>query len=633
MAGAQVLPQAAGLRPPGSRLVRLLQRLGEFAQDGEEARVQHVEREAGAAHVVRHPVDEGLLGELVEHAVGVALPLEPPGGAHQPGIELGGQATLRVRAAQVALVVAGDDREVQGLGRVVLGVIEHRGGERVGGLLAAVAALRAGVPGAQEAVAELPARRQPQVPVGERHVAVRRPHRVQAQSARAGPKAPLARGVAHQPVLHVQVDGVDRRLPERVEHRVGAGEAAAALGGVAVCAHAGGVQPYRLVGAAHHHLQVAELLVLEGLPDLGAGAHQVAVAIAELVGQRHDAPGHQHRAVGHLHHGAGRPFQVQPWKAEHLPAEVEDEIGRAHPLPRVVAGPVGAPLQDGRLASRRQGVAGAIDAGVLQPQVRLHRQPLGDLDVGRHARQLDDLALLDHAGGVLVDFLQHRRLPRLQVRPRRHLLGDHLRRLPGVVVEAGRAPVRRIGARVVHLGHAHGDADQADVAPPALCRAHPPRAIGAQGGPRAVAGFGVEMDEQPGAGVARVVVLAAVVVGQHRDRIAPGLQDRGHVVGVVGLPARVAARRSPAQIGTVDVEDVAVLGGDRQAGAARRRRQPEAAAGHQEAVERVALVAVPDEAPAPVAGVAAAVGDRVSGHRCLPRGAAPGRPSANGARV
>ena len=471
------------------------------------------------------------------------------------------------------------------------------------------------------------------MPVGERHVAVRRPHRVQAQGARAGPEAALTSGVADQPVLHVQVDGVDGRLPDRVEHRVGAGEAAGAFGGVAVGAHAGRVQPDRFVGAAHHHLQVAELLVLEGLPDLRAGAHQVAVAVADLVGQRHDAPGHQHRAVGHLDDGAGRPFQVQPRKAEHLPAEVEDKVRRAHPLPRVVAGPVGAALQHGRLASRCQGIAGPVDAGVLQPQVRLHGQPLRNLHVSRHARQLDDLALLDHASRVLVDLLQHRRLPRLQVRPGRHLLGDHGRRLPGVVVEAGRVPVGRVDPSVVHLGHAEGDADQPHVSPPALRRPDPPRAVGADDGARAVGVLGVELNEQPGAGVTRVVVLAAVVVGQHGDRVASGPQGRSHVVGVVGLPARVAAGRSAAQIGAVDVEQVAVLGGDREPGAAGLGLQPEAAARHQEAVERVALVAVPDEAPGPVSGVAATFGDRVRGHRALPRGAAPGRPSASGARV
>ena len=161
-----------------------------------------------------------------------------------------------------------------------------------------------------------------------------------------------------------------------------------------------------------------------------------------------------------------------------------------------------------------------------------------------------------------------------------------------------------------------------DIAPPGLGRLQPPGSVGAddvgvaigrdhlelhpESGPLAD-GVSVAAQTSPSPngqrvemGPTRALLRSAlqggsVVVSAYGNRVAAGQQMRGHVVSVVALAPWIAAGGPAAKVDAVDVEQVAVGGGDVELRRRGRAVELERAARVEVAVIGLGLSPQPDE--------------------------------------
>ena len=457
---------------------------------------------------------------------------------------------------------------------------------------------------AEEAVGELAAGDEAEVPVGDGEVAEAGVDAVEAVGAVAGPGDAFADGVADEDVFHVEVGCVDGGLPEGGESGVRAFEAAEAGRGVVVRNDADGVDFDGGGSFADDDLEVAELLVLEELPGLGAGAEDVAIAVADTLVEGTDAAVDQIGAIGDVDDGVGGAGEFDAGETEDGAAEIDDQVRRAGALLAGFAGEVGRGLEFGGAGAGGEDGFGVGDFGVFEGAGRLRHEAFGDGGFGEHeAGEFDEFARAGEAGGAELVLAEEGRLAGLEVAPGGVALGDDEGAVAGGIVEGGRGPVGRIEVGVVDFGDADALVDEGGVLAPGAGLVEAPVLIGAEGSGGAGGGGPVELGEEAGAGVAGVGGGATVVIGEDGEGVGAGAEAGGEIVGVVGGPAGVGAGGASAEVLAVEVEDVTIGGGDVEAGGAGGLVEGEGAAGHEELVVGVGVAFLPDETGGPVAGV------------------------------
>ena len=192
------------------------------------------------------------------------------------------------------------------------------------------------------------------------------------------------------------------------------------------------------------------------------------------------------------------------------------------------------------------------------------------MSVCRAFAHVDQLADERHAGGRHVGFAHQGNVASFQQVP--WLLGERHqpRARPLAVVEFDPGPVGNVRRGVVGLVRAdHAAVDQRGWDIPGGRGQQPPIGTGAADVRGAVGVGDLDLRPQPGALAHREAVAAhavpalalhglAEVIGPHRDHVPARTQRGGHVVGVVGLEAGIAAGRSPTHVGAVEVQHVAV---------------------------------------------------------------------------
>ena len=355
--------------------------------------------------------------------------------------------------------------------------------------------------------------------------------------------------------------------------------------------------------AADGQVQIAELSILGDLPGLSALTGDDAVAVA----QRGRNTSAQHLlAIGHVQDGARRRVEVQPGKSKELAAEVHHQEGRANSLARRKDA-----LQRRRALVRFQRRRRLVHHRVLQAQVRLAVQQLGDVDLPRPAKvnglpDVHDFPRIDHA------FFHHRDFALLEGEPLHVAAAELDRAHPTAVVIVEFGPIDGIGPRVVDLDVAHQVVADLDVTAPAAGGEQHPVRVGADGACRPVGQGEIELRPESGPLTHRIAGAAAaaparaaaafhaVVIGLHRDHVAARGQVRRNVIGVVALAPWIAARRSTAQIAPVDPEHVAVGRRNVQLRLRGRGIQTEATPGHEIAMTRFGITVSPDPAGRPV---------------------------------
>ena len=256
-----------------------------------------------------------------------------------------------------------------------------------------------------------------------------------------------------------------------------------------------------------------------------------------------------------------------------------------------------------------QGV-GVGDHRVLQREVHLLHQAIRQIAHGP-ATLLDHLARRRRAHGKHFALVQQRRFPGLQQHPVVVAGRDFPGGIPLAVVELRLHPVGRVGGGVKDLRRTHQRVDDLDRPVPGLRRTHPPGSVGAYGRGRAVLVLGLQLRPQARA-LAHAVGVAAptrpavalarrgVVIGPHGDRVGARPQARRHVVNVIALAPRIAARRSARDVLPVDPKRVSVRRRDAQPRRRGSLREVERAPRIEEEVKRLALALHPDPAPNPL---------------------------------